>query len=179
MAVDHVPLQPGSSPISMKCQSEGIWRASAARFLILLIAHTGKAKEKAMNSKIAKDGHWRGAGRYEPGKSGNPAGRKVGSRNKLGEQFLSDMLEDWKVHGSAAIATFRADRPHDYVKVVASLLPREVNVKVNELDELTDEQLAQQLAAAIAQLAAASADPGAGAGEAEAPQPAGGIPTIQ
>ena len=30
-----------------------------------------------MSSKIAKDGHWRGAGRYEPGKSGNPAGRKI------------------------------------------------------------------------------------------------------
>jgi hypothetical protein len=143
------------------------------------IAWTGRAKGKVMTSKIAKDGHWRGAGRYEPGKSGNPAGRKVGSRNKLGESFLSDMLEDWKVHGAAAIATFRADRPHDYVKVVAGLLPREVSVKVNELDELTDEQLARQLAAAIAQLTAAGADPGAGAGEAEAPQSPRDIPTLQ
>lgn len=87
-------------------------------------------------------------------KPGNP-GRPKGSRNKLGEAFLNDMLADWELNGKAVIETVRADKPDQYLKVVASILPKELNVKVNELDDLTDEQLARQLAVLAKELAAA------------------------
>jgi hypothetical protein len=90
---------------------------------------------------------------------------------RLNEAFLKDVLSDWEAHGAAAIASARADRPHDYLKLVTGLFPKELNVRVNALDELSDEQLAGQLAAALAQLAAAGAGPGAGAGAAEAAEP--------
>lgn len=106
-------------------------------------------------------------------------GRPKGARNKLGEEFLNDLLADWEQHGAATIAQVREERPHEYLKVTASILPKELNVKVSELDELTDDQLARQLAAIASQLAAAGFGIGSGTGAPEAPQSPGDLPTIQ
>ena len=100
--------------------------------------------------------------RFKPGDVPNPAGRPKGSRNKLGEAFLADLLADWSEHGPIVIQTVRADKPDVYLKIVASILPAQLNVKVSEIDELTDEQLARQLAHVIASLTAAGVDFGAG-----------------
>lgn len=116
---------------------------------------------------------------FKPGQVANPAGRPKGARNKLGEAFLQDMLADWEEHGKEVIEAVRVDKPDQYLKVVASVLPKELNVKVSELDELTDDQLARQLAHIGAQLAAAGFDLGAGTGAQEAAQPAPGVPTVQ
>jgi hypothetical protein len=37
--------------------------------------------------------------RFKPGQSGNPKGRAVGTRQRLGEAFLTDVLEAWRDHG--------------------------------------------------------------------------------
>lgn len=66
---------------------------------------------------------------YKPGQSGNPAGRPKGARSKLSEQFLKDLLEDWNKSGASALEAVRLDKPEVYVKVVAELLPKEVEVK--------------------------------------------------
>lgn len=106
-------------------------------------------------------------------------GRPKGARNKLGEAFLSDLYANWQDHGADTIETVRTEKPDQYLKVVASILPKELNVKVSELDELTDDQLARQLASVISQLAATGLDIVSGIGAAEAPQPTGELPTIQ
>lgn len=116
---------------------------------------------------------------WEPGQSGNPAGRPKGARTKLGEEFLQDMLTDWKAHGIEVIEKVRAEKPDQYLKVVASVLPKELNVKVSELDDLTDDQLARQLAAIASQLANAGIDFGPGTGAQATPEQAGEVSTIQ
>ena len=116
--------------------------------------------------------------RFKPGDVPNPAGRPKGSRNKLGEAFLADLLADWSEHGPVVIAEVRRDKPEVYLKIVASILPAQLNVKVSDVDELTDDQLARQLAHVIASLAAAGVDFGAGVGAALGAEPAG-LPTLQ
>ena len=92
----------------------------------------------------------RGAPPFEPGQSGNPAGRPKGSRNKLGEAFISALHDDFVEHGPQTIARVREEKPAEYVKVCASLLPKELKVST-EVD-MSDEQLdhrIRQLAAAL------------------------------
>ncbi len=83
-------------------------------------------------------------GRFLPGNSGF-GGKPKGARTKLGEQFLSALQEDFQEHGVAAIQTVRKDRPQDYLKVIASLMPKDLNLNVNNLDDATDDELVQRL----------------------------------
>jgi len=116
---------------------------------------------------------------FKPGQVANPLGRPKGARSKLGEAFLEDMLSDWEEHGKVVIEAVRADKPDQYLKVVASILPKELNVKVNELDDLTDDQLARQYAAIAASLVAAGIDLSAGNAAQGGPEQAVSVPTIQ
>ncbi|MDX0227171.1 DUF5681 domain-containing protein [Sinorhizobium meliloti] len=82
---------------------------------------------------------------FKPGQSGNPQGRPKGSRNKLGEQFINDLYEDWQQHGVVTLARVREEKPDQYLKVVASILPKDLNVNINSTDDLTDEQLIERI----------------------------------
>ena len=68
---------------------------------------------------------------YKPGQSGNPKGRPKGARNKLGEAFLQALHDDFDKHGAAAIVAVRTEKPDQYLKVIASILPREIDVGEN------------------------------------------------
>lgn len=91
---------------------------------------------------------------FKPGNNANPVGRPKGSRNALGEDFLSKLQEDFKEHGVAAIQTVRAERPHEYLKVVASILPKQIDVKTTAVEEMSDDDLAAGIAALQRVLAA-------------------------
>ena len=82
---------------------------------------------------------------FKPGQSGNPAGCTKSSRNKLGEAFLEALHDDFTTHGADAIKAAREENPLGYVKVCASILPRDLNVNINPLEELTDEQLIERI----------------------------------
>jgi hypothetical protein len=79
---------------------------------------------------------------WQPGQSGNLAGRLRGSRNKLSEEVICALLRDFREHGQKAIAKVRREQPGVYLKVLALLIPREHRVeRSNLLKDLTDEQL--------------------------------------
>jgi hypothetical protein len=40
----------------------------------------------------------------------------------------------------------RAEKPDVYIRVIAGLLPKDMTIKVQQLDELTDDQLMRKLA---------------------------------
>jgi Family of unknown function (DUF5681) len=84
---------------------------------------------------------------WRPGQSGNLAGRPKGSKNKLSEDFIGALYVDFQDHGAAAIAACRAEKPDVYVRVIASLLPKDVNLTTRNLDDLSDDQLMRKLAA--------------------------------
>lgn len=98
----------------------------------------------------------------KPGEVRNPAGRPKGSRNKLGEDFIAAIYADFQKDGATAIAQVRVKRPHEYLKVIASVLPKELHVKDATLGDMTDNELVELLAA-VRSLSAA--DDGAAAGE--------------
>jgi hypothetical protein len=74
---------------------------------------------------------------FKPGQGG----RRKGSRNKLGEDFIQALADDFERHGAEVIERVRVEKPEAYIKVVASLLPKDLNLNVSKYDDLTDEQL--------------------------------------
>ncbi len=101
-------------------------------------------------------------GRFVAGNSGN-GGRPKGSRNKLGEAFIQDMYANWVEHGVETIETVRAEKPDQYLKVVASILPQQMEIKTVE-GELSDEQLTALITAVDTALAVRSIAEDAGSG---------------
>lgn len=87
----------------------------------------------------AENGKDKKTGRFVTGNSGG--GRPKGSRNKLGEAFLDDLYADWKENGAQALKDCRTDNPAAYVKVVASILPKQVEVKTDGISEMSDDEL--------------------------------------
>lgn len=72
-------------------------------------------------------------------------GRPKGARNKLGEAFIEALHDDFNEHGVAAIQTVRSEKPDQYLKVIASLLPKEMNLNVNDAESMTDDELVARI----------------------------------
>lgn len=84
-------------------------------------------------------------GRFVTGGKPGP-GRPKGSRNKLAENFVADAYASWQQNGSAALERLYQEDVAAYVKVMAGLLPKDVNIRTGTLDELSDAQLLRKLA---------------------------------
>lgn len=85
--------------------------------------------------------------RIKPGEVRNPAGRPKGARNKLGEAFVKALHEDFEQHGIAAVERVRDEKPDHYLKVIASLLPKEIEVGDNFASALKESRDAAVAAA--------------------------------
>jgi hypothetical protein len=69
-------------------------------------------------------------GTFLPGRQGGP-GRPVGSRNRLSEKFLSDLQKVWLKKGANALDKVANENPEILVRVVASILPRQLDATLD------------------------------------------------
>ena len=81
--------------------------------------------EQTPKRQHLKQFHWK------PGQSGNPKGRPKGARVKLADRFLKDLQADWKVNGKDVIQKVREKHPDQYLKIVASIVPKDYRVDVS------------------------------------------------
>jgi hypothetical protein len=75
-------------------------------------------------------------------KPGNP-GRPKGARSRLSEAFLTAIADDFDEHGIATLVSMREQRPGDYIKVIASLMPRDARFQLEAKHESLAEILAR------------------------------------
>jgi len=77
----------------------------------------------------------------KPFVKGDPrAGRKPGSKVRLTNTFLNDVLDEWEKGGKDALRIFRIENPDRFCVMVASLVPREVLLET-ATSELSDIEL--------------------------------------
>jgi hypothetical protein len=67
--------------------------------------------------------------KFTPGWKG--PGRPKGSRTRLCDQFVKDLAADWLVHGPQTIRVLRVEDPSTYVRVVAGLMPKELDAHID------------------------------------------------
>ena len=84
-----------------------------------------------------------GKGHFQVGEKwdGNAKGRPKGSRNQLGEAFVADLYADWQKHGPVTITKVRETRPADFLRVIASIIPQQLNVAVSAVESMTNDEL--------------------------------------
>jgi hypothetical protein len=73
------------------------------------------------------------------------AGRKKGSRDKLGRDFFQALSEDFAEHGRGVITIVRNEEPGLYLRIVASTMPKEFTVE-HAAEALDDEELELMIA---------------------------------
>jgi hypothetical protein len=73
-------------------------------------------------------------------------GRAEGSRNKLQKVFLEALAKDFEANGEGAINIVRVEKPADYLRIVASVLPKEFVSSKGGLD-MSDAELEEALEA--------------------------------
>jgi hypothetical protein len=88
----------------------------------------------------------------KPGEVRNPAGRPKGSRSKFSENFCHDLLLEWQEGGRECMRRVREEDPSTFLRVAASLLPKEFNINDRDasfdrfINGLDDNQLEQLIA---------------------------------
>lgn len=98
--------------------------------------------------------------RFKKGVSGNPGGKPVGVRNSLTRHFLNALAADFEKNGAQAIERCREEDPTGYVKVIAGLLPKEVELGINRLEEMSTDDIIAAVSALRSYIATGAASEG-------------------
>ena len=84
------------------------------------------------------------ATRFRPGHELS-RGRPRGSRNRLSEAFIGDLINDFEQHGRGVIERVRREEPVAYLAIIAKLVPKDFVMGPDKprksLHEYTNEEL--------------------------------------
>jgi hypothetical protein len=86
-------------------------------------------------------------GQFLPGNGG----RQHGSRNRLQADFINALADDFKANGEGVIRIVRVEKPVEWLKIIAGVLPKEFFMsEESPAAALSDDELAQVIAFARA-----------------------------
>jgi hypothetical protein len=94
---------------------------------------------------------------WKKGVSGNPNGRPTAARQRFTQSFLTDLAVTWQKQGKPCLDKLAKTDPATFVRVCASLIPKEVKLEAaSPLSDLTEQELqaltmAAQKAVALAE----------------------------
>ena len=83
-------------------------------------------------------------GQFLPGTSNG--GKKKGARNRLHGDFVIALQEHFSERGQTAIEIVFRESPKEYLKIIASVLPKEFILEDGRLESMGDDELEQRLA---------------------------------
>src|SRR5437588_53100 len=72
----------------------------------------------------------RGLTPWPAGQSGNPLGRKKGSRNRLSSAFLAALSDHFDAHGADAIHRVWKNKPDIYLRVIGAVVPHKLETSL-------------------------------------------------
>jgi len=106
-----------------------------------------------------------GAPAPKPGHSetASEAPRPRGARTALGTALLEALQKHFAQHGEAAIDSVLQQSPYQYLRIVAGLTPKLLHLEDTILDEMSDDEIRELLAAIRLFRARAHGPPGAAA----------------
>ena len=67
------------------------------------------------------------------------------AKKTLGDDFLDAVRADFRTHGAGVIAAVRADKPDQYLKIVQSVLPKDLHVSLDHLETLSDDEIRRRI----------------------------------
>ncbi|ESZ22368.1 hypothetical protein NKH52_19270 [Mesorhizobium sp. M1066] len=73
--------------------------------------------------------------------------RRKRAKKTLGDDFLAAVRADFRAYGAGVIAQVRADKPDQYLKIVLSVLPKDFDAKINQMDSLSDDEIRSRIRA--------------------------------
>ena len=92
---------------------------------------------------------------FQQGVSGNPHGNRHRTRHLLNQEFMQALLLHFRQHGKKAIEKVAREQPGVYLKILALLVPREMQIEhTNRIKQMTDEEIEQAIEAIQTMLAA-------------------------
>jgi hypothetical protein len=71
--------------------------------------------------------------------------RPVGLGQAAAKRFIDALAADLESNCADVIKEIRQDKPYDYFRIVVSLLPKELSIENSNIEEMTDEELADIL----------------------------------
>src|SRR5262245_22839206 len=92
-------------------------------------------------------------GQFAKGVSGNLGGNAQRTRHLFSKAFVEALLEDFRRWGAEAIVRVRTETPAAYLRVCATLVPKELKVERSSgVKAMTDEQIEATIEAIQAML---------------------------
>ena len=87
----------------------------------------------------------RTAPRARPGRKAPAVATPKRTKKTLGDDFLNAVRADFRAHGAGVIAAVRADKPDQYLKIVQSVLPKDLHVSLDHLETLSDDEIRRRI----------------------------------